>query len=104
MREQVQRESAYEAQFSDNNQAVASIAIGIAIILLVGSILWLSSLEVIGDGVTLGSVFTHFYGLIRAFMTQSEVFRFIAVAIVLVVVIALVYLRFVRTTWKAELT
>jgi hypothetical protein len=35
-------------------------------------------------------------------MTESEVFRFIAVAIVLVVIIALVYVRFVRSTRKAE--
>jgi hypothetical protein len=56
----------------------------------------------IGDGVTLGAVFTLFYGLIRAFMTDSEVFRFVAVAIGLVVVITLVYLRFVRSTKQAE--
>jgi hypothetical protein len=34
-------------------------------------------------------------------MTESEVFRFIAVAIVLVI-IALVYVQFVRSTRKAE--
>ena len=47
-------------------------------------------------------MFTLFYGLIRAFMTDSEVFRFVAVAIGLVVVITLVYLRFVRSTKQAE--
>ncbi|HEX2741033.1 MAG TPA: hypothetical protein VHM69_11350 [Rubrobacter sp.] len=102
IREQAQREKAYEAQFSDYNQVVSSISIGVAVLLLVGSILWLSSLDVIGDGVTLGAVFTLFYGLIRAFMTESEVFRFIAVGVGLVVVITLVYLRFVRSAGKAE--
>jgi len=96
IREQDRREEAYRKEFSDYNQVVASISIGIAVVLLVGSILWLSGLAVIGDGVTLGAVFTLFYGLIRAFMTESEVFRFVAVAIGLVVVIALVYVRFVR--------
>lgn len=93
-----ERWEAWEQRFSDYNQVVSPIAIGIAMVLLVGSILWLSGLAVIGDGVTLGAVFTLFYGLIRAFMTESEVFRFIAVAIALVVVMALVYLRFVRPT------
>jgi hypothetical protein len=101
IREQDQREKAYEARFSDYNQVVASVAIGVAVALLVGSILWLSGLAVIGDGVTLGAVLTLFYGLIRAFMTESEVFRFVAVTIGLVVVIALVYLRFVRPANKA---
>ena len=102
--EQRQREEAYQKQFSDYNQVVASISIGAAVALLVGSILWLSAVDVIGDGVTLGAVFTLFYGLIRAFLTESEMFRFIAVAIGLVVVITLVYLRFVRSAGNAEPT
>ena len=102
--EQRQKEEAYQKEFSDYNQVVASISIGVAVLLLVGSILWLSALDVIGDGVTLGAVFTLFYGLIRAFMTESEMFRFIAVAVGLVVVITLVYLRFVRSAGKAEPT
>lgn len=100
--EQRHKEEAYQKQFSDYNQVVSSISIGIAVALLVGSILWLSALDVIGDGVTLGAVFTLFYGLIRAFMTQNEMFRFIAVAVGLGVVITLVYLRFVWSAGKAE--
>jgi hypothetical protein len=98
MREYDQRQAAYGEQVSDYNQVVSSIAIGVAVVLLVGSILWLGGLAMIGDGVTLGAVLTLFYGLIRAFMTESEVFRFVAVGIALVVVMALVYLRFVRPT------
>ena len=96
LREADQREEAYTEQLSDYNQLVSSISIGVAVVLLVGSILWLGGLAVIGDGVTLGAVFTLFYGLIRSFMTDSEVFRFVAVAVGLVVVIGLVYVRFVR--------
>jgi hypothetical protein len=53
---------------------------------------------VIGDGVTLGAVFTLFYGLIRAFMSNNEQFRFVAVAIGLAIVLTLVYWRFVRSS------
>jgi len=67
-------------------------------LLLVGSIVWLSRLAVIGDGVALGAVFTLFYGLIRAFISNNEQFRFVAVAIGLVIVVALVYWRFVRSS------
>jgi hypothetical protein len=44
--EQRQKEEAYQKWFSDYYQAVSSIAIGAAVVLLVGSILWLSGLAV----------------------------------------------------------
>lgn len=96
MRENERRQEAYMEELSGYNQVVSVIAIGAAVMLLASSILWLSGLPVIGDGTTLGAVFTLFYGLIRAFMTDNEQFRFIAVAVGLVVVLALVYLRFIR--------
>ncbi|CAN5737938.1 hypothetical protein BH23ACT11_BH23ACT11_18090 [soil metagenome] len=95
--EQRKQDEAYQQEYSDYNQVVASIGIGTAVVLLVSSILWLSGLAVIGDGTTLGAVFTLFYGLIRAFMTENEQFRFIAVAVGLAVLLTLVYLKFVRT-------
>ena len=91
-----QKVNAFEEAQSTYNLVVAFISIGAAVLLLVGSIVWLSSLAVIGDGVALGAVFTLFYGLIRAFMSENETFRFVAVAIGLVIVVALVYRRFVR--------
>jgi len=91
-----QKEKAFRETLSTYNLVVASISIGAAVLLLVGSIMRLSGLPVIGDGATLGAVFTLFYGLIRAFMTNNEQFRFVAVAIGLAIVLALVYWRFVR--------
>ncbi len=38
-----------------------------------------------------------FYGLIRALMTEDERFRFVAVAMGLVVVLAFVYWRFIHS-------
>jgi hypothetical protein len=101
--EQQKKEAAFQERFSDYNLVVSSISISIAVLLLVASLLWISNLPVIGDGATLGAVFTLFYGLIRAFMTDSEQFRFVAVAVGLVIVVALVYLRFIRSS-KENLT
>ncbi|MGB3633738.1 MAG: hypothetical protein WA982_06835 [Rubrobacteraceae bacterium] len=94
MAEQREKEEAYQNQISDYNRVVSTIAIGAAVLLLVSSIVWVSSLPVIGDGTTLGAVFTLFYGLIRAFMTDSEQFRFVAVAVGLAILISLVYWKF----------
>jgi hypothetical protein len=97
MAEQREKEEAFRERLSDYNRVVASVSIGVAVVLLVGSLLWLSGVPIIGDGVTLGAVFTLFYGLVRALMTEEEVFRFVAVAVGLVVVLAFVYWRFIRS-------
>ena len=96
MAEEQRKEQAFQERLSDYNRVVASVSIGVAVVLLVGSLLWVSRVPVIGDGVTLGAVFTLFYGLVRALMTEEEVFRFVAVGVGLVVVLSLVYRRFVR--------
>jgi hypothetical protein len=97
MAEQQAEQEAFQERLSDYNRVVAFISIGLAVVLLVGSLLWISGVPIIGDGVTLGAVFTLFYGLIRALMTQDERIRFVAVAVGLVVVLALVYWRFIRS-------
>jgi len=90
-------ERAFQKTSSNYNLVVASISIGVAVLLLVASLLWISRLPVIGDGATLGAVFTLFYGLIRAFMTNNEQFRFGAVAVGLGILLALVYWKFSRS-------
>lgn len=94
----------YEPVISKYNQNVAVIAIVLAVILLAGSIIGLSKLEIIGDGLTLGGVFTLFYGIIRAVASQEAVFRFIVVGIALLIVVSLTYWRFLRgsTLFKAK--
>lgn len=93
-----QREQeAFQRQLSDYNRVIASISIGLAVLLLVGSLLWIRGVPVIGDGLTLGAVFTLFYGLIRALITEDELFRFVAVAVGLLVLLAFVYWSFIRS-------
>ena len=91
------QQRAYERASSNYNLVVACISIGFAVVVLVASLVWISGLPVIGDGATLGAVFTLFYGLIRAFMTNDEQFRFGAVAVGLVVLLVLVYWRYARS-------
>lgn len=98
--EQQRKEEAFQQCFSDYNLVVSCVSVGIAILLLVTSLVWISGLPVIGDGATLGAVFTLFYGLIRAFMTDGAQFRFVAVG--LVIVVALVYLRFISSSKRSS--
>jgi hypothetical protein len=97
MAEYREKEDDFQETYSNYNLVVASISIGFAVLVLVASLLWISKLPVIGEGMTLGAVFTLFYGLIRAFITNNEQFRFGAVAVGLVILLALVYWKFSRS-------
>ncbi len=97
MVEEQKKQEAFQKQLSDYNRVVASISIVLAVLLLVGCLLWISGVPVIGSGTTLGAVFTLLYGLIRALMTEDEMFRFVAVAIGLVALLTLAYWRFIRS-------
>lgn len=93
-----QKQKDFQDLSSKYNQNVAIIAILISVILLAAAIVYLSKFEIIGDSVTLGGVFTLFYGIIRAIATEEAVFRFIAVGVALVVVVSLTYWRFLRNS------
>jgi len=87
---------AFQQKESDYNQTVAVVLIIISVVLLAASIVGLSKLDIIGDGVTLGGVFTLFYGIFRAVATQEAIFRFVAVGIALFIIVALTYWKFLK--------
>lgn len=89
-------QKAFQEKISDYNQNLSVLLIGLAVFILGVSILGLSKLELIGDGTTLGGVFTLFYGIIRAISTEEAIFRFVAVTVALLVVLVLTYWKFLR--------
>jgi hypothetical protein len=78
------------------NRDVSLILIGFALVILAASIIWVGGIEVIGDGLTLGGVFTLLYGLGRALAGGDEKVRFLAVAFGLVVLVFLAYWKYIR--------
>lgn len=95
-------QKSFQKKLSSYNQNVSVIAIILSIVLLAASIIGLSKLEIIGDGLTLGGVFTLFYGIVRAFSTEEAVFRFIAVSAALLIMLSLTYWRFLRPQIKVK--
>jgi hypothetical protein len=95
--EQSQQKQAFQEQVSVYNQVVSFVVLGIAVALLTGSILWLRSMPIIGEGVTLGAVFTLLYGLYAAISGGAGLGTFVAVTVGLLILIGLVYWRFVRS-------
>lgn len=88
--------NAYMETSNNYNRNVSLILIGAALVILATSIIWVGGIEVIGDGLTLGGVFTLLYGLGRALAGGDEKVRFLAVAFGLVVLVFLAYWKFIR--------
>jgi hypothetical protein len=86
---------AYQEEVVEYNRIASLVAIGIAVLIL-GAVLLLRRIGIpaIRDGVALGGVLTLCYGLVLALQAEGDVFRFLMVGVVLVVVLAAAYLRF----------
>ncbi|MEX2012498.1 MAG: hypothetical protein WD970_01945 [Patescibacteria group bacterium] len=81
----------------ENHQLYSSmIYLAMAVIVIVVSMFGLGKIEIIGDGITLGGVFTLFVGLFMSFDSGNDIYRFLAVLFGLVVVIVLSYWKFLR--------
>ncbi|MDO8649737.1 MAG: hypothetical protein Q7K33_00235 [Candidatus Berkelbacteria bacterium] len=90
------QQKAYQTEMSRYNLYASVILIAVAVLVLAVSMLGLEKVEVIGDGLTLGGVFTLLYGLGRGMAVENDIFRFIAVTAGLVIILILTYLKFIR--------
>lgn len=91
-----QKSKDFQGAIEDYSRNLSMMLIATALIILAISILGLGKLAVIGDGLTLGGVFTLFYGLIRSFTSGNEILQFLAVLFGLVVLVFLSYWEFIR--------
>ncbi len=78
------------------NRNVSIISLVASIIILVSSLTLLSKIRMIADGILLGGVFTTIYGIIRGLMSEISYFRFLIVAIGLIIALVLGYIKFIR--------
>lgn len=82
---------------SNDYQRNLSISYLVAAVLIIAiSVVGLGTVDIIGDGITLGGVFLLFVGIANSFGANGDIFRFIASAVGLVVVVFLTYWKFLR--------
>jgi len=94
------REKTYQTEFAKYNRNVSAIVIVSSIILLLISLTILLEVAIIGDGILLGGIFTLGYGIIRAFMSESNKYQFGAVTVGLIVALILGWWKFLRAETK----
>lgn len=87
---------AYEVRSDRYNRNVALIAVSLAIVILVVSLVWLRHIFVLADGLLLGGIFTLLYGMARSFQSGETKFMFIVVTLGFIVALTLAYLKYIR--------
>jgi len=92
----------WESEFKDYNRTLSGIVIALAVVLLVISLATLMHVDILGDGVLFGGLFSLGYGLIRGFMTDDSKFQFIIVTVGLIMAITLGYIKFIRPEKKTR--
>lgn len=78
------------------NRNVSVISLAAAILIMVISLTMLKRIKMIADGMLLGGVFTTVYSIIRGVMSDSSQFRFLIVAVGLIIALVLGYIKFLR--------
>lgn len=91
---QAQRKFMEESQPYNRNVSIISLVA--AIIILVLSLTLLTKIKMIADGMLLGGVFVTLYSIIRGLMSENSQFRFLIVAVGLIIAFVLGYIKFIR--------
>jgi len=94
------RESFDKNHLNPYNRNVSIAALAAAVILVAVGLLLERRIDVMADGALLGGVFTLIYSLGRAMASQDSGYAFVTVAVGLIIVLGLGYLRFVRPSGR----
>lgn len=91
-----QQQKQFAKALSVYNRNVSIISLAGALVLLIIALVFTAHLDVVADGILLGSVFTLVYSIGRGLASEDPAFRFIVTSIGLVVALALGYSKFIR--------
>lgn len=91
---ETKKQSEFQAKSKIYNRNISMALIGAAIVFLAVALLFLVHIDVIGDGITLGSIFLLFYGIGRSFGADDPKFQFITVSVGLLVLLFLSWWKF----------
>ncbi len=84
----------FEKAAAAYNRTVSIISIITAVIILVLSFVVAKNVALIADGLLLGGVLTLLYGIVRGFMGEDSMYRFLATAIGLVIALIVGWQKF----------
>jgi hypothetical protein len=78
------------------------ITLGLAVLALIVSLLFLNKILIISDGLMLGGVFTLVYSIILGFSTEDARYRFVIVSVGLLITLGLGYIKFIKPNQEKD--
>ena len=98
-RQEVESYRHVEALYSRDVAVIAAVA---GILMLIVSVTALRATSLFSDGFVLGGIFTFTYSVLRGFMAEDNMVRFLIVSAGLLIAMALGYVRFIRPQENAS--
>jgi hypothetical protein len=92
----------YQIKNAEYIKYVSSISLAAAVIIVALSLTFMRRISFVADGLLLGGVLTLVYSIVRGFEAQDDKFRFLVVAIGLIVALTLGYMKFIHPAEKAK--
>ena len=83
-------------QLQPYDRNVSLIATALAVVFMVVGVAYASKLDVLADGLLLGGIFTLLYGMGRGLASEDEMFRFVLIAMGLLIALGLGYSKFAK--------
>ncbi len=91
-----QTQKTYQTAYANYNRRVSIISLIAAIVILVVALGMVTKILLISDGLLLGGVLTLIYSIIRGFMGENTIYRFIVVTFGLLIALAIGYVKFIK--------
>ena len=91
-----QDQKTYQKQFAVYNRQVSIISMIAAVIVLVAALSAVNKIQLISDGLLLGGILTLLYSIVRGFMGEDNLYRFIVVTIGLIIALVIGYIKFIQ--------
>lgn len=91
-----QQNEQFQIDMGHYQRNLSLLLIGAAILVTVVSLFTLESIEVVGNGITLGGIILLFAGIVSSFNAQDQKFRFMAVSAGLLIILLVSWWKFVR--------
>lgn len=87
---------AFQKVNENYNRNVSIITLGFAVLFVILGLVLVKSVPIFPDGLLLGSIGTLIYSIVRGFSANDDIFRFVIVAVSLIIALVIGYAKFVR--------
>ena len=87
----------YDEQRQEYERNTAIVAVVLSVVVLALGLTVLARIDVLADGLLLGSVFTLLYAIMRSFGSGDQKFIFLVTLVGLIIALTIGYMKFIKT-------